>query len=240
MPLSSWASRRSTKTSAAFIVGAGPSLGKNCELLARAAKKGIVFAVNSSALALGRRGVTPQVVACMESIDLSELLSQVPYLDQVVRAFSLTAHPKTMRTGAGPLLPVYEGLPQFAPLIGLGRANGLAVCGSVSTLAFSLAQRLGCSPIVLVGQDLAYTDGQAYAAGTPYAGSRVKLSADGASLIHPGGARAPTPTVPQSRCARSARGDDNARCTRRSASPPSATGSSWPPTCWLMIAPISG
>ncbi|MDF3065120.1 MAG: hypothetical protein K0R38_721 [Polyangiaceae bacterium] len=168
----------------AFIVGAGPSLGKNAELLADAAKKGIVFAVNSSAQSLARRGVTPQVVACMESIDLSTLLEQVPYLDDVVRAFSMTAHPKTLRTGKGPLLPVYEGLPQFTPLVGLGKANGLAVCGSVSTLAFSLAQRLGCSPIVLVGQDLAYTDGQAYAAGTPYEGSKVALSADGQSIVH--------------------------------------------------------
>jgi Protein of unknown function DUF115 len=168
----------------AFIVGAGPSLGKNAELLADATKKGLVFAVNSSALSLARRGVTPQVVACMESIDLSLLLSQVPYLDDVVRAFSMTAHPNTLRTGKGPLLPVYEGLPQFTPLVSLGRASGLAVCGSVSTLAFSLAQRLGCSPIVLVGQDLAYTGGQAYAAGTPYEGSKVELSADGQSIVH--------------------------------------------------------
>lgn len=168
----------------AFIVGAGPSLGKNVELLADAAKKGLVFAVNSSALALARRGITPQIVACMESIDLSQLLSQIPYLDDVVRAFSLTGHPKTLRTGTGPLLPVFEGLPQFTPLMSLLQANGLAVCGSVSTLAFSLAQRLGCSPIVLVGQDLAYTNGQAYATGTPYEGSRVRLAPDGKSLAH--------------------------------------------------------
>jgi Protein of unknown function DUF115 len=168
----------------AFIVGAGPSLGKNGELLADAAKKGIVFAVNSSALALAQRGITPQVLACMESIDLSQLLSRIPYLDQIVRAFSLTAHPNTLRTGQGPLLPVFEGLPQFSPLVSLTHAQGLAVCGSVSTLAFSLAQRLGCSPIVLVGQDLAYTDGQAYATGTPYEGSRVKVSSDGTTLEH--------------------------------------------------------
>ena len=168
----------------AFIVGAGPSLGKNAELVADATKKGLVFAVNSSALALASRGITPQIVACMESIDLSELLSTIPYLDQVVRAFSLTAHPNSMRTGKGPLLPIYEALPQFAPLAALGKAEGLAVCGSVSTLAFALANRLGCSPIVLIGQDLAYTDGQTYAAGTPYAGSRVRVAADGQRLEH--------------------------------------------------------
>lgn len=168
----------------AFIVGAGPSLGKNGELLADAAKKGIVFAVNSSALALAKRGVTPQVVACMESIDLSRLLASIPYLNQVVRAFSLTAHPSTLRTGSGPLLPVYEALSQFTPLSSLVDAKGLALCGSVSTLAFSLAQRLGCSPIVLVGQDLAYTGGQAYASGTPYEGSAVKVSDDGQNVVH--------------------------------------------------------
>ncbi|HXK19261.1 MAG TPA: 6-hydroxymethylpterin diphosphokinase MptE-like protein [Polyangiaceae bacterium] len=189
----------------AFIVGAGPSLGKNAELLADATKKGLVFAVNSSALALASRGITPQIVACMESIDLSELLSKIPYLDHVVRAFSMTAHPKTMRTGSGPLLPIYEALPQFAPLISLGKANGLAVCGSVSTLAFSLAQRLGCSPIVLVGQDLAYTGGQAYAAGTPYEGSRVKLADDGNTLEHEQSAalKATNNTLPRSEPLRS-------------------------------------
>jgi hypothetical protein len=168
----------------AFIVGAGPSLGKNGDLLADAAKKGLVFAVNSSALALAKRGVTPQVVACMESIDLSHLLEKVPYLNDVVRAFSMTAHPSTLRCGDGPLLPVFEGLPQFTPLIPLAKQTGLAVCGSVSTLAFSLAQRLGCSPIVLVGQDLAYTNGETYAQGTPYEGSRVRLSANGTELEH--------------------------------------------------------
>jgi hypothetical protein len=168
----------------AFIVGAGPSLGKNVGLLADATEKGLVFAVNSSALALHKHGVTPQVVACMESIDVSHLLEQVPYLDRVVRAFSLTGHPKMLRTGSGPLLTVYEGLPQLSPLQALCRAPGLPVCGSVSTLAFALAQRLGCSPIVLVGQDLAYTDGRVYASGTPYEASRVKLSADGTSLEH--------------------------------------------------------
>jgi hypothetical protein len=167
----------------AFIVGAGPSLGKNGKLLADAAQKGIVFAVNSSARALASYGVEPQVLACMESIDVSHLLEQVPYIDRVVRAFSLTAHPKTLRTGRGPALPVFEGIPQLnAPMQALLGFQGLPVAGSVSTLAFSLAQRLGCSPIVLVGQDLAYTDGLAYAPGTPYEASRVRKSADGEHL----------------------------------------------------------
>jgi len=169
----------------AFIVGAGPSLGKNGHLVAEATKKGIVFAVNSSARALERHGAEPQVLACMESLDVSNILSQVSYIDRVARAFSLTAHPSALRTGKGPLLHVFEGIVQLnAPLKELTGHNGLSVSGSVTTLVFSLAERLGCSPIVFVGQDLAYTDGKAYAQGTPYEASRVRVGADGHSLEH--------------------------------------------------------
>jgi len=169
----------------AFIVGAGPSLGKNGPLLAEAAQKGLVFAVNSSARALASYGVEPQILACMESIDVSHLLRGLPYIDRVVRAISLTAHPQTIRTGRGPLLHVFEGIPQLnGPLSALLGFSGLPVAGSVSTLAFALAQRLGCSPIVLVGQDLAYTDGHAYARGSAYEESRVRLGADGKTLEH--------------------------------------------------------
>ena len=169
----------------AFIVGAGPSLGKNGHLLADAAKKGIVFALNSSARALDSYGVEPQVLACMESIDVSHLFEGVSYIDRVARAISLTAHPQNLRKGSGPLLPVFEGIQQQdLPLTTLLGHPGLSVSGSVSTVAFSLALRLGCSPIVFVGQDLAYTDGKAYAAGSAYEQSRVRLGADGQSLEH--------------------------------------------------------
>lgn len=169
----------------AFIVSAGPSLGNNGALLAEAAQKGIVIAVNSSARAVHRYGAEPHVLACVESIDVSHLLCDVPYLDRCIRAYSLAAHPRTLRYGRGPLLPVYEGLPQLdPPLLELTGFRGLPVCGSVSTVAFSLAQRLGCSPIVLTGQDLAYTDGRAYAPGSVYEDSRVRVSEDGHELLH--------------------------------------------------------
>jgi hypothetical protein len=160
----------------AFIAGAGPSLNQNVALLQKAREKGIVIAVNSSAKALAAAGVEPHVLACIESIDVSHLLSQVPFVDRVVRAFSLAASPKTLRTGKGPLLPIWEALPELAqPLEELTGLPGLAVCGSVSTIAFSLAYHLGCSPIVLVGHDLAFTGNRAYAANTFYESSSVNV-----------------------------------------------------------------
>lgn len=164
----------------AFIIGAGPSLDKNIALLEQAGKKGLVFATNSGAVSLGKHGIEPQIVACIESIDASSKLRDLPFISRAVRAFSLSAAPETLRTGTGPLLPVHELVAQYdGPLEELTGQPGLPVSGSVSTMAFSLARFLGCSPLVLVGQDLAYTEGRTYATGTGYESSQAKFDDQG-------------------------------------------------------------
>lgn len=169
----------------AFIVGAGPSLEKNVERLKEAGQRGIVFAVNSSGKALDLAGVKPQVLACLESIDVSHLIKDLSFIDDVARLYSLSAHPSLFETGKGPLMTLFELLPHIAgPFESFFGRPGIPVCGSVSTACFSLAYRMGCSPIVLVGQDLAYTDGRCYAPGTVYEDSTVKFSEDGKSLSH--------------------------------------------------------
>jgi hypothetical protein len=160
----------------AFIIGAGPSLDKNIHLIQQAAKKGIVFATNSGAVSLAKHGIEPQVVCCIESIDASSKLAGLFFIDRVVRGFSLSAAPQTLRTGTGPLLPVHEAIAQYnGPLEELTGHGGLPMAGSVSTIAMSLARMLGCSPLVLVGQDLAYSGGLTYATGTGYEGSRAEV-----------------------------------------------------------------
>lgn len=168
----------------AFIIGAGPSLDGNIHLLQQAARKGIVFATNSGAVSLAKHGIEPQVVCCIESIDASSKLEGLFFIDRVVRGFSLSASPQTLRTGSGPLLPVHEAIAQYnGPLEELTGHGGLPMAGSVSTIAASLARVLGCSPLVLVGQDLAYSGGLTYATGTGYEGSRAEVD-EKTGLIH--------------------------------------------------------
>ena len=45
--------------------------------------------------------------------------------------------------------------------------------------AVGMAQMLGCNPIALIGQDLAFTDGRAYAKGTAYDFVEVAMKEDG-------------------------------------------------------------
>jgi hypothetical protein len=159
----------------AFIIGAGPSLKKNVALLGEAARRGIVFAVDVSGKVLAKHGVEPQVLVCLEALNLSHHMSSLPFIDRVVRAFSLTASPASLSTGNGPLLPFFEILRAFSPVEQLLGVQPVSVGGSVSTVAFSLAEKLGCSPIVLVGQDLAYTDGRTHAEGTAFEASRTRV-----------------------------------------------------------------
>jgi hypothetical protein len=166
----------------AFIVGAGPSLDKNAEELREASRRGLVIAVNSSANALAARGIVPHLVVCIESLDLSAKLAKLPWLDEVARAFSLTSSPANLRTGKGPLLPLVENLPAFARLHELLGGPGAEVGGSVSTVALWLAKTLGCSPLVLVGHDLAFTGNATYASGTSYEGSKARISNDGTAV----------------------------------------------------------
>ncbi len=163
----------------AFIVGAGPSLDRNVELLREAGEKGLVLAVDVAGRALDRHGVEPQVLVSLEALDLSKHMADLSFLSRVVRATSLTAHPSSVDLSAGHLLPFHEGIRQFSPIAELTGAPGVLVGGSVSTVAFALAYELGCSPIVLVGQDLAYTGGATHAKDTPFDGCAVRIG-DGA------------------------------------------------------------
>jgi 6-hydroxymethylpterin diphosphokinase MptE-like protein len=163
----------------AFIVGAGPSLAKNVEQLREASQKGIVFAVDVSGKVLDGRGVEPQVLVCLEALNLSAHMKGLRFIDRVVRAFSMTSHPDGFLMPGGPLLPFFERMRSFKPIEDLVGVPGAVVGGSVSTVAFSLAEQLGCSPIVLVGQDLAYTGGRTHAEGTAFEKSRALVSADG-------------------------------------------------------------
>ena len=135
----------------AFIVGAGPGLDDDVELVALLAEKGLVIGVNAAAR------VTPSGMALtVEGNDLRFKLGELG--DATIRAFSLFCPPPVLDHGTGPLLPIFTGELAGTPehLTGYRR---LACCSMGGTAAVSLAERLGCDPIVLVGHDFALMDG---------------------------------------------------------------------------------
>ena len=149
-----------------FVVGAGPSLEKNKHLLAAARRKGIVIAVNAAS-----KVADAQCVLSLEAHDLGHKMDP----RDSVKLFSLSAPSSMFELGFGPSLPIYTGevAKPLAQLLGCPR---VATSGSGSTAAVALAQTWGCDPVVLVGQDLAFTGGRVY---SPATGLDDRVSPEG-------------------------------------------------------------
>lgn len=140
----------------AFIVGAGPSLDRNGHLVEECMQRGLVIAINSASLA-----VPHHMQVSLESNDLSAKLAD----NEAIKCYSMIAHPNVTRRSR--FCPIYSG--ELASVQEeLLAHQRLATCGSSTTAAVTLAMRLGCSPIVLVGQDMAYTDDRVYASSTGF------------------------------------------------------------------------
>lgn len=138
----------------AFIVGAGPSLDRNREAQARMREHGLVIAVNGAGRALPE---PPHITLTVEVDDTSELIGDPR--DSLVCA-CVSSHPNVLSEYDAnvlwtcPLSGLAEYLTGEPPLRSIITASGTAI---------DLALRLGCHPIVLVGQDLGYVGRELYA-----------------------------------------------------------------------------
>ncbi len=163
-----------------FVVAAGPSLDRNVALLAEARQRGIVIAVNHALKALHRAGIEPHLVVALEGRNVMGHFDVPPsYFSRQILATA--AHPDlfTLPFATRWLAHILEDPVAHRMLSALGDRGLVGAGGSVATMSFGLASRMGGNPIVLVGQDLAYTEGRAYAQGASRDDMRVVGGASG-------------------------------------------------------------
>jgi hypothetical protein len=150
----------------AIVVAAGPSLDHEMELLQKASSSALILAGGSSIGALLQGGVIPHFAASVDPnpAQYSRLRQTEPFcLPIFYRSRALF---EGLFLHKGPLLYLRGG--DGYPIVGLMEKSlgvtGKAVDGghSVSNLLIELAMALGCDPIIMVGYDLAYTDGARY------------------------------------------------------------------------------
>ena len=157
----------------AVLVAAGPSLRKNIDDLRAAAGKAVVIAVQTALRPLLEAGVVPDFVTALDHHEISTRFYENLPGDLPTE---LVAEPKV----SGAVLRAWRNVPgRKLTLLGndfaesvlgelrLGRPR-LAAGSTVAHLSFSLAEWMGCSTAILVGQDLGFSDGLAYAPGTGY------------------------------------------------------------------------
>jgi hypothetical protein len=153
----------------AVCVGAGPSLVKNVDLLADPAvrRNVVVIAAQTTLKPLLDRGIRPDFVTALDWSAISQRFYEgLPPLDDVTLVAEPKAHPSIIDSFPG---PVRLARSQFNDeLLGpLARPiTPIPQGATVAHLSFYLAQHLGCDPIVMIGQDLGFSDGLYYAPGT--------------------------------------------------------------------------
>ena len=156
----------------ALILSAGPSLAKNIETIKKYQNNALLFCGGSSLNTLYKNGITPDFLnviernntlvhydlPCTKDINfITEPYTHPCYFKKDFKRIFYTASLESddarwfLENSGKPLIP-YE------------------TKGTVAYHAIYTAYYLGCNPIILVGQDLAYSGGDCYAKGSAFDG----------------------------------------------------------------------
>lgn len=143
----------------AVVVAAGPSLDLNIECLREYRDRVLIVAVGTALKKLEHMGIVPDLAVALESNDIRFQFEGVSFLPEVFGALNLNAFPDLWRL---PFRSVFGFTGKPASFSWLTEKVGLAgteiaVGGSVATSAFSIAALMDCDPVILIGQDLAFS-----------------------------------------------------------------------------------
>lgn len=147
-----------------FIVGSGPGLEENIHLLKEARRLGLVLAAGSALKPILQTGVSPHMVVVIEAEDTSSFLDAGQEDTGMVLAVASAAHPNHFQV-PGFHQAVFHPTSGAAFLFGDDRfAPG---AGNAGSAAFTLGLMLGLNPLVILGQDHAFSAQRVHASGTP-------------------------------------------------------------------------
>ncbi len=150
-----------SKDMPAIVVSAGPSLAKNKHLLKEAKGKALIAVVDSAISTVMSMGVTPDMVFTLDYKKskkhfTSEGLNKVPFVAENDSSSAVLEYvkPENMIFSAAESVLWSELFEKVDSSI-----TCFEVGGSVATMAIACMLRWGFKRIILVGQDLAFTDG---------------------------------------------------------------------------------
>lgn len=151
----------------AILVAAGPSLNKNIKELKAAKNKAFILAVDTALKPLIRAGIYPDAFCTIDPKKPLDLV-QMDEIKDIPIIAPVTSNADIIEQQRGKKIFYYDGymLAQHAYLSAGKLLPEVSTGGSVACSGFSLLYKMGFDTIILVGQDLAYTDNKSHADGT--------------------------------------------------------------------------
>lgn len=165
------------KGKTAVVVSAGPTLDRNIETLKKHRDKYVLFTVGTALKTLVKNDITPDFLCIIETYNSSRQVEGVdlsnvnfitePYSNPALRNFKY----KNIYSHISANSPINHF---WAEVCGENIEEYWSK-GTVSYTALNSARLLGCSKIILVGQDLAYIEGQCYSKESAYKDLRCEF-----------------------------------------------------------------
>ncbi|MEQ9616690.1 MAG: DUF115 domain-containing protein [Phycisphaerales bacterium] len=163
--------RDAAKGRLGVVVSAGPSLKRNLDLLGEPGvrERCAIVAVQTVLKPMLAKGIRPHFITALDYHEVSRRFYEGLTAEDV-EGVTLIVEPKANAA-------ILEAWPGAVRVVGdafLDRTLGEKLAGerdrlkagaTVAHLAYYVARHLGCDPVALIGQDLAFTDGQYYAKG---------------------------------------------------------------------------
>ena len=151
----------------AIVAAAGPSLTDSISFIHENSNRALIIAVDTSWRILRKAGITPHFCVSVDPQLINARYFEGMPGSGTVLISDPTVHPSVFRLFGGKAAVAGIAFPMMKWLEEYGGARGdIAHGGSVSTNAYDFARRLGASPVIMVGQDLAFTRGLAHARGS--------------------------------------------------------------------------
>jgi len=155
----------------ALVISRGPSLDSSLAAIAELAGSAVLIAVGGALRRLYEADIVPDFAVFLDANGLQEQLYGIPdeFLEKITFLVSpFSQHCVFESPAKAKLLVLGQNNCQFADWLDLtlGRKHHrLEGGGTVSIIAFQTAMMMGCNPITLVGQDLAFPNDRVYAGG---------------------------------------------------------------------------
>lgn len=148
----------------AVIVSSGPSLDKNVHLLKAYENKALILSCDGSASTLKRHGIKPDIVGSVERAwDTYRAFYENKEFDpRIIFSGPAVVRPEIVEMFAGKkMISVFKSRDVYGDWMNTitSEDKGTVYSGSsVAHFLLNFADALGCNPIILVGQDLAYSE----------------------------------------------------------------------------------